>query len=92
MKVKNYLIRLFLLRLLLLANKTARAQEDSSPAWSLKSFRTFAATGTDTDNIGFYRDQSQSQDVTNHWSITSDSRLGLQLDWKATDSLQAAVQ
>jgi hypothetical protein len=83
---------LFLLSWLLLISTTIMAEEDSQSAWSLKGFGTFAATGTDTDNIGFYRDQSQSQDVTNHWSITSDSRLGLQLDWRATDSLQAAVQ
>jgi len=92
LKVKHYLMPLFWLSLLLLTNKTATAQEDSSSTWSLKGFGTFAVTGTDTNKIGFYRDKSQRQDVTNHWSITNDSRLGLQLDWKASDKLQATIQ
>ncbi len=66
--------------------------EDSQSSWSLKGFGTLAATGTDSSQIGFYRDKSQTQDVTNSWGITTDSRLGVQISWEASDELQATVQ
>jgi hypothetical protein len=90
MNVKYYPV-LFLLSLLAFVTKTAIA-ENSPSSWSFKGFGTLAASGTDTNKLGFYRDKSQTQDVSGAWGLTSDSRLGLQVDWKATDSLQATVQ
>jgi hypothetical protein len=87
MKVKNY-FALFLLGSLPVFTGPAIA-ENSQSSWSFKGFGTLAATGTDTDKIGFYRDKSQTQDAR---GLTNDSRLGLQVDWKASDSLQATVQ
>lgn len=89
MKANHYAI-LFLLGLLSVGSEIAMA--DSLSSWSLKGFGTLAATGTDTDKIGFYRDKSQTQDVTSGWGITTDSRLGLQVDWQASDELHATVQ
>lgn len=90
MKVKNYSI-FFLLSLLSFIADIAIA-EDGLSSWSIKGFGTLAATGTDTDKIGFYRDKSQTQDVTSSWGLTTDSQFGLQIDWKPNNSLQATLQ
>jgi len=90
MKV-NYRTIPLLLSLIPFFIKVAVAENNLS-SWSLKGFGTLAATGTDTDKIGFYRDKSQTQDVDSGWGITTDSQLGLQVDWQASDSLQATVQ
>ncbi|MCX7067023.1 MAG: hypothetical protein NTW85_04960 [Methylococcales bacterium] len=90
MKIKNYSV-LFLLGSLPVASGIAMA-ENSLSSWSFKGFGTLAATGTDSNKIGFYRDKSQTQDVRSEWGLTSDSRLGLQVDKKFSDSFQATVQ
>jgi hypothetical protein len=87
----NYHLTALLLFLLSFATGIVMA-EDKLASWSLKGFGTFAATGTDNKNIGFYRDRTQSQNAGGQWSLISDSRLGIQVDWKATDSLSATVQ
>jgi hypothetical protein len=89
MKANHYAV-LFLLSSLSVATEMTKA--DSSSSWSFKGFGTLAATGTDTDQIGFYRDKSQTQDATSSWGLTTDSQMGLQIDWKPSDSLQATVQ
>ncbi|MDD1609063.1 MAG: hypothetical protein LUO95_00225 [Methylococcaceae bacterium] len=86
----NHCPVLFLL--ILLSVGTDIAMADSLSSWSLKGFGTLAATGTDTDKIGFYRDKSQTQDANSGWGITNDSQLGLQVDWQASDSLHATLQ
>ncbi len=90
MKTKYYAVP-FLLSLLSCVTTVAMAENERS-SWSIKGFGTLAATGTDTNKIGFYRDKSQTQDANSGWGITNDSQLGVQVDWKASDSLQATVQ
>lgn len=65
---------------------------DDDMRWSVKGFGTFGFAGTDSDDLGFYRSITQTQDVTNSWGISTDSRLGLQVDLKINNSLHAAVQ
>jgi len=60
--------------------------------WSFKSFGTLAAIGTDSDNIGFRRDYTQSSGATADWGYGTDSRLGLQLDADFNQEFHAAVQ
>jgi hypothetical protein len=90
MKVKNFCV-IFLLNLLVFIYNLAAAEEKLS-SWTFKGFGTLAATGTDSSQIGFYRDKSQTQDADSGWGITPDSRLGLQVSWKASDVLNATVQ
>lgn len=87
----KYRFVVFFLGLIPFTTKVAMADNQLS-SWSIKGFGTLAATGTDTDQIGFYRDKSQTQDATSSWGLTTDSQLGLQIDWKPSDSLQATVQ
>jgi hypothetical protein len=59
---------------------------------SLKGFGSFGATRTDTNNIAFRRDITQSEGATKSWRIDTDSRLGLQVDFDATDTVHLGVQ
>jgi hypothetical protein len=88
MKTKIHLLLFF--SLMCCAINTVRADVDWS-AWSVKGFGTLAATGSDDEHIGFYRDKSQVQNATGKWALSTDSRLGLQVDWRS-DALQATVQ
>ncbi len=47
---------------------------------SFKGFGTVGISGSDTERLGFRRDISQNQGVTNNAGFDIDSRLGLQLD------------
>lgn len=69
---------------------TANADDDLN--WTVSGFGTFGFAGTDTDSLGFYRDRSQADDLTNSWGLTTDSRLGLQVDGDITKSLHTTVQ
>jgi len=89
-KAKHHVLP-FLLSVMTFVTDVAMADNKLS-AWSLKGFGTLAATGTDSNKIGFYRDKSQTQDADSGWGITNDSQLGVQIDWKANESLQATVQ
>lgn len=60
--------------------------------WSIKGFGTLGAAGTDTDQLKFRRDTSQSNGVTRSGGIDVDSRLGLQLDADLSSSLHTTVQ
>lgn len=66
--------------------------ESSASRWTVKGFGSLAMTGTDSDQVGYYRERSQGQDVTSSASFLTDSRLGLQVDLRLTDSVGAAVQ
>ena len=70
---------------------TANADEQSK-RWSIKGFGSFGVTGSDTDRIGFLRNRTQTKAVDNNWGVTTDSRLGVQLDVDVSDSLHATVQ
>ena len=83
--------RLPLLFLLLCVTLQVHA-DDSYPNWSLKGFGTLAFTGTDSKNLGFYRDTSQTQDVTQAWGISTDSSLGIQIDASISPTLHATAQ
>jgi len=65
---------------------------DGNPTLSLRGFGTFAASGTDTNQIAFRRDSTQANGVTRSWGIKPDSRLGLQLDVNFDATWHAAVQ
>lgn len=72
---------------------TADIKAEESPSrWSLSGFGTIGGIATDTNAIGFYRNFSQLQDAKKSWEISTDSRLGLQLDFKASESLHATIQ
>lgn len=88
---KKYPTLYYALACLILLTTDIRAEESSS-RWSLSGFGTIGGIGTDTDSIGFYRNLSQTKDVDKSWGISTDSRLGLQLDFKANDKLQATAQ
>lgn len=66
--------------------------EDFLSRWSISGFGTIGGTGTDTNAIGYYRDTSQTQAATKSWLVSTDSRLGLQLDFNASETLHATVQ
>lgn len=70
---------------------TAAAEKDAA-IFSYKGFGTLATTGTDTDAIGFRRDISTSRGATKSWDLTTDSRLGIQLDAKFSDQFDATLQ
>lgn len=65
---------------------------DVAPVWTLNSFGTFDLSGTDTGDLEFRRDLSQSNGVSRSWGVDPDSRLGLQLDVDFNRSFHAAVQ
>jgi hypothetical protein len=87
MKNKSRLLLFFLFCIIAQANA-----DDSYPNWSLKGFGTLGFTGTDSKNLGFYRDLSQTQDVTQAWGISTDSSLGVQIDANISPTLHATAQ
>jgi hypothetical protein len=76
---------------LLLSAMTVFAQ-DAYPNFTVKGFGTLGASGTDTDQIGFRRDNKQTTGVSNNWGFGTDSRLGLQLDADINKSWHATAQ
>jgi len=66
--------------------------EDQYPAFSVKGFGSIGYTRTDTDQIGFYRNRTQTQEAKKSLEISTDSRLGIQLDVDISKSLQASTQ
>lgn len=85
--MKNKYTFLFLLIIIV---SSVNAEEEIR--WSIKGFGTFGFSGTDTDELGFLRSATQTQNVRNSWGITTDSRIGLQVDVDIKHSLHAAVQ
>jgi hypothetical protein len=76
--------------LLLTLNTTASLANDMR--WSVKGFGTFGFIQTDTDKVGFLRATTQTQDATKSGGVTTDSRLGVQVDVDINPSLHATVQ
>jgi len=62
------------------------------PDWSIKGFGSFGYITTDTNSLGFVRNRTQTQSITKSGGITTDSRLGVQLDVDFNQSLHATVQ
>lgn len=85
-------MRIYNTCLVLLAITTTTVYADEGMRWSVKGFGSFGFSGTDTDKIGFKRSITQTQDLTDSWGITTDSRLGLQIDVAINNSLHATVQ
>jgi len=82
---------LFVIVCFLVLSSTIRA-EVFSPEWTLKGFGSLSVMGTDTNELGFYRDRSQTQSVTKSWGVTPDSRLGIQLDVNFNQAVQMTIQ
>lgn len=78
--------------LLVLLHANPAFAERMNSIFSFKAFGTLAATGTDTDAIGFRRDTSTAKGTTRSWDILTDSRLGLQIDARFDEALSATVQ
>jgi hypothetical protein len=69
------------------------AVAENKPSFlSIKGFGTLAGTGTDSDLVGFRRDIALIKGTRKNWDITNDSRLGIQIDAKFTDTLHVTVQ
>jgi hypothetical protein len=86
----NYL-SLTLLVLAILISATAKA-DDLFPAWSVKGFGSIGFARTNTDKLGFYRDRTQTRNANKSLEISTDSRLGIQLDVDINDSWHATTQ
>lgn len=67
-------------------------ESDLLSRWSISGFGSIGGIGTDTDAIGFFRNTSQTKAATKSWGATTDSRLGLQIDFKASETVHATVQ
>lgn len=77
---------------LLLMIKFTAVNADEGMRWSIKGFGTFSVAGTDTDEVGFYRSITQTKYLTDSWGVTTDSRLGLQVDVDINRSFHATIQ
>jgi len=84
-------IFLGLVALILFLTAPAKA-DDQYPKLSVKGFGTIGYTYSDTDQIGFYRDRTQTQEVKKALEVSTDSRLGVQLDLQINDFWQASTQ
>ncbi|MCK5829787.1 MAG: hypothetical protein KAH20_05750 [Methylococcales bacterium] len=90
----SYLISYVSLSILALATtvgSTAIA-DDNYPEWSIKGFGSIGFARSDNETIGFYRDRTSTQEVKKSLEITTDSRLGLQLDVDINDSFHFTTQ
>ncbi|HLO65871.1 MAG TPA: hypothetical protein VK188_02560 [Holophaga sp.] len=68
------------------------AQAVDAP-WRLSGFGTLGLAATDTREVGFIRDLGQPYPgVRNHLNARPDSRLGVQLDLRFTETLRGAAQ
>lgn len=66
--------------------------KNSYPRIAFSDFGTFGYTGTDSQQLGYLRDLSQSTEIKDSWSPTLDSRLGLQGDIDFSETLHATMQ
>jgi len=70
--------------------------DDQYPDWSVSGFGSFGYVGTDTNSLGFIRNRTQTKSATKSGEsgggVTTDSRLGIQLDVDFSDSLHTTVQ
>jgi hypothetical protein len=80
-----------LLTLLFLISSTSIADE-AYPNWSIKGFGSLGLVRSDSNKIGFYRNRTQTQEVNKSLDISTDSRLGVQLDVDLTDSWHITSQ
>lgn len=86
------MIKIIYTCLLVFTCGTTLAKPDSGIRWSVRGFGTFNLGGTSTDKIGFYRSNIQANALTRSLGVTTDSRLGLQLDLQINNSFHAAIQ
>jgi hypothetical protein len=80
-----------ILTILLLISSTSIADE-AYPNWSIKGFGNLGLVRSDSNKIGFYRNRTQTQEVNKSLDISTDSRLGVQLDVDLTDSWHITSQ
>ena len=75
---------------------TAGAQTNGSggehPPFSLQGFGTLGLARSTTDQAEFVRDLSQPGGVSKKWSAKIDSAAGLQVNWHATEDMEAVAQ
>lgn len=71
----------------------ASAEADPGSDWlRLSGFGTIGLTQGGDEILGYRRDMSREGLFNDQWTFKTDSLLGLQLDAKLTDNLDAAVQ
>ena len=77
-----------------LVASAAAADEDSSPrsAIALHGFGTLGLARSSNDQAEVVRDLSQPRGAANQWTGKTDSVLGLQANFQASDSLEAVAQ
>ncbi len=80
-----------ILTILLLISSTSIADE-AYPNWSIKGFGSLGLIRSDSNKIGFYRNRTQTQEINKSLDISTDSRLGVQLDVDLTDSWHITSQ
>jgi hypothetical protein len=90
-RLKKYLNFSLLLSLSINITSIANANNDY-PNWSVKGFGTLGLARSDNDSLGFYRDRAQTREVKKSFEISTDSRLGLQLDVDINDEWHATTQ
>lgn len=93
MGINKIFIRFYhcILVVVLLVSFNIHANEKLSP-WSFSGFGTLGLAGTDTDAIGFSRDIFQQQELKKSPSFLTDSRLGLQLDYRFNEAISFSAQ
>lgn len=64
----------------------------ADPPLTLRGFGTLGVARSDDDNAEYIRDLSQAHGVTNHWSLQTDSLIGVQGNLALESDLEAVVQ
>ncbi|MDD2665091.1 MAG: hypothetical protein PHD19_15195 [Dechloromonas sp.] len=68
------------------------AADAGDERFTVGAFGTLGVARTDNADIGFSRDQSQARGISDHWSAKIDSLLGVQVNFRATDSVELVGQ
>jgi hypothetical protein len=87
----KHLSAFFIFAWLVLLTNVVKA-ETFSPKWSVSGFGSLGGIGTDTNAIKFYRDTTQTKGVGKSWTVTTDSRFGLQLDIALNEQFHITTQ
>ena len=89
----SHLANSFLFAVLMQILPAAAAENSTQFAGiSLRGFGSLGLARSSSDQAEIVRDLSQPRGITNEWSGRSDSLLGLQGNYQATDQLEAVAQ
>ncbi|HJV88717.1 MAG TPA: hypothetical protein VJ623_00310, partial [Holophagaceae bacterium] len=66
--------------------------QDAPPSFTLRGFGTLGAVRSDTDQAEYIRDVSQPKGATRSPDLGVDSRLGLQANYRISESWEAVAQ